>query len=343
MRLSESLRRGILKSSVGALINKFKVKSRRTVLFFEEILANYIKACEDASYAENFEKIGERWCILGTKELTPPPIKKLPLSLFFKIMKMVWTTIGILDDLSFKRDGNIIILKAKGNTITRTIGRSNFMIGCFAGVLKAMLSCNIKCIRAVQDKNAGEEYVFEIGAPKQFCAGSKEKETYDMLNGSKGLDGLSLAEAIRKKIFQVKGNRIFFRGTSLCNSENTLFHILGEENIMPEAIPELSYKYFSKLIESDASAPKKLTLLKNLLQIMGWGRIAIIQRGKNIIINAHNPPYGLQAEKDNWNFIGGTILGYLWLIRRDFKMVSVKERPRHLMITYKYGNYDSRK
>jgi hypothetical protein len=58
MRLSTSLNRNILEANVGGIINKFKIESRRSTLFFEDILANYVKGCEEAGHAEEMEKIG---------------------------------------------------------------------------------------------------------------------------------------------------------------------------------------------------------------------------------------------------------------------------------------------
>ena len=79
MQLSESLRRNVMETVVGGVLNKFKIKNRRNVLFFEDILANYVKGCEDAGYGEEMKAIGQKWCILIMNQLTTKPLRKLPI------------------------------------------------------------------------------------------------------------------------------------------------------------------------------------------------------------------------------------------------------------------------
>ena len=334
MRLSESLRRNILISESGSIINKFKVKKRRTTLFFEDILANYIKMCEDAGHADEIKKIGEKWCVLGTCVLTPNVLKKMPSSVFFKVMKLVWTNIGILEDLSFEQKDRIVTLRMKNNTITRSIGKNKFMVGCMTGVLKSFFVRDILCVHAVQDKASGEEYFFELGSKRKPFLEYKEKEKYDWLNDIKKPVGHTLKDAIRKKTFCVQGNRIFFREKSICNSENTLFHLFGNEKIMLDCLPKISYKYFLETVSKKAETEKKLLLLKNLLQVMGWGIFTILKRNKEIIVCITNPPYGLQTEKDNWDFLIRVILGYLWLVDKKFSLKSVQQNAHNLEIKY---------
>jgi predicted RNA methylase len=67
---------------------------------------------------------------------------------------------------------------------------------------------------------------------------------------------------------------------------------------------------------------------------MGWGILTIAQRKRDVIIEIKNPPYGLQKEKDNWNFLVSMIEGYLWNINKNFKTISVKENFKYLRIRY---------
>jgi len=62
MRLSESLRRNIMNVIGGGIVNRFVLKkSRIDLLFFEDILANYIKGCEDAGFGKEMEETAEKW------------------------------------------------------------------------------------------------------------------------------------------------------------------------------------------------------------------------------------------------------------------------------------------
>lgn len=327
-----------METAVGGITNKFKIKSRRVTFFFEDILAEYIQKC-DVRHGNRMEEIGKRWCTLCVRELSPVPLEKLPFQIAFRLMKIIWTNIGILDDITFVKNNDEIMLQAKGNTITRIIGKNNFATGCFIGILTAILSSKIECIRAYQDKEAGEKYLFRIEGKKIIDVPSKKKEEYNNLNSLQKLRGFTLKDAVKKKIFQIKGNRIFFRGKSICNSENTLFHIIGNENILLDRVPEISYNYFKEVVELNAGTDNKLTLLKNLLQIMGWGTVRIIKTNEEIIMNINDPPYGLQTEKENWNFLAKVILGYLWLIHKDLRIKTVKEGLKNLKIVYAGRTY----
>ncbi|MCK4554969.1 MAG: hypothetical protein KAT83_00015 [Candidatus Aenigmarchaeota archaeon] len=322
-----------MESRVGGIVNKFKLKRRRVTLFFEDILANYIKQCEEAGYEKDMKKIGEKWCLLGTSELTPRPVMMLPSSLFFKLMKKVWTNVGIIEDMDFNKKDDVVMLQVKGNTITRTIGKNNFAVGCFSGILTIVLRSGVKSVRVNQDKKS-EKYIFKLGKQKKSALLCKKKEKYDKLNSMQKLSGFTLEDGLRRKIFQLQGNRLFFRGTPICNSENTLFHLFGNEKIMFNILPQISYNYFKEIVHSNRSTDEKLVLLKTLLQIMGWGMINIVKSRSEINMEIKKPPYGLQNENDNWDFLVQVILGYLWLIDKNITIKSVREKAKTLKITY---------
>ncbi|MEE8401324.1 MAG: hypothetical protein V3R86_04155, partial [Candidatus Hydrothermarchaeaceae archaeon] len=115
--------------------------------------------------------------------------------------------------------------------------------------------------------------------------------------------------------------------------ENTIFHILSNFGVLLEEVPMISYDYFKERIE-ESSADRKLTLLKTLLQTMGWGVVRILQETPTLSIDIQNPPYGLQPENDNWTFLANTILGYLWLLDREFRIEKMVDSNKRLTITY---------
>ncbi len=75
-------------------------------------------------------------------------------------------------------------------------------------------------------------------------------------------------------------------------------------------------------------------MIKSVLQMMGWGTINIIIEKKKIVFHINNLPYGLQLEKDNWNFLIRVILGYLWLLDKKFKIMNVKTCYKKLIVNY---------
>jgi len=332
MRLSESLRRNIMKTTIGGILNKFKGKSRRNTLFFEEILANYIKECEKAGYGKNIKEIGQKWIAIISPNFIPSSLKKLSPILLTRMIKEAWINIGIVDDLHITKKDNTIKATTKNECITRIIGKNKFMIGCSEGLLNSLHGFRISCVEAIQTKKYCE-YKFEI-KDDIIKYQSKKKSLYDNLNYLPSIEGFTLKDALKKNILKLKDNKICFRDKPLIFIENTLFHLLANRDLLLEKISELSYNHFNKIIKAESSNNKKLSLIKFLLQVMGWGIITIISKENKIIIKIKNPPYGFQLEEDNWGFLVRTILGYLHLLDKNFEILNVNEFHKNLEIIY---------
>jgi hypothetical protein len=335
MRLSTSLNRNILEATAGGIINKFKIKSRRSTLFFEDILAGYVKECENAGHAEEMERIGEKWGALYSAGVMVPIFKKIPPVIFLNtIMRKVWINLGLLDDLHAVKKGDSIVFETKNECTTRIIGESKFLPGIYKGALGTLFNSELITEKALQTKTSSS-YTFKITG-KNLEIKTKEKNIYNKLNHPPLIKGFTLNDALRSGIFKLKeNNKIFFRGTHLQAMENTLFHIIGNEKILLDRIQHISFNYFEKLVEKDAPPEKKLNLLKTLLQTMGWGTMKIIiESQNNITFKISHPPYGFQIEEDNWEFLSRTILGYLWLINKELKIKKQVYGSKKLTIVY---------
>ena len=119
MKLSESIQRNIMQPFVGGLINKFKVKGRRDVLFFEEILANYIRECEKAGHGKEMEDIGRKCTTLVTDVLSPKVVRKVPITSFFnKLARKMWINLT-------GRCENLLIRSESVQYITATVTELN--------------------------------------------------------------------------------------------------------------------------------------------------------------------------------------------------------------------------
>jgi len=166
---------------------------------------------------------------------------------------------------------------------------------------------------------------------------SKSKGQYNKLNYiEEDIRGVDLKNALEKNILHLsKGNKLYFRGKFLCPIENTIFHLIGNKGIMLNKISEISYDYFSILIDDESNIERKLILLKTLLQVMGWGVVKIvIKSDTKISVDIKNPPYGLQLEKDKWDFLLRTIQGFLWLINTNFKIEKINEGYKRITVDY---------
>ncbi len=335
MRLSYSLNKNIMETGVGGIINKFIVKKRRSVLFFEDILANYIKECEEAGYGKEMEKIAEKWMIFSTPRLLPKYLKKSMFSsLFISLMKKVWVNIGLVDEIKFVKTNDIVKIKTRNEFITRCIGNNIFMAGLYRGIIGGGTGSKVESIDMKQTKDACIYTIKIKNMPFKIIG--KNKKTYDNLNYLPDNNGFNLKNGLKTGILKLnENNKILFRQRPLILIENTLFHLISNKNILFEKVPHISYNYFKYFIEDIASNERKLLLLKNILQIMGWGTIKLkINDKKEVLFEIKNLPYGLQKEKDCWNFLINVILGYLWVINKKFKLSSIKTHYKCLQVCY---------
>jgi len=237
-----------------------------------------------------------------------------------------------MDDFHIEKNGDILRISTKNEGITRYIGTNNLMAGLYLGNVEVFFNSSAHVLEAKQEKEACE-YVFRLqGNP--ISIDGRSKKLYRKLNDITPPKGYSLKDALKRNIFTFKGNRIYFRGKSISPVENTLFHIIGELNILPKKMTEISYDFFREIIKDEASKEEKLSVLKTLFQIMGWGVIRVVMREKGrILIEIRNPPHGLILT-DNWDYLIRTFLGYLWLIDKGLGISNVKKTATCIKVEY---------
>lgn len=333
MKLSESLRKNIMDVTVGRIVNTFKARPRRYVLFFEDILASYIKECEMAGHGKETREIAKNLMGMVVFSITPPLLRKLPLILLLKTAKRMWTNIGALDDLKVIKKDNTLTIETKKEFLSRIIGENEFCPGLFEGGLSSLSDSQIQCIQKTQTEDTCK-YVFMLNKGSYKPPECKPKNVYNTLNNFPKSRGFEFKEAIRKGIFIIKpNNRISFREKILIPVENTLFHLISNSQLLTDKIPHISYNFFKDIIDENASKEAKLILLKNVLQVTGWGIVNTEIKRNRILMSIKNIPYGLQIERDNWDFITRIILGYLWNID-DYSIENTGLSNRILKIHY---------
>lgn len=335
MRLSELIGRNIVESTIGTVFGKFKGKPRRYTLIFEDILAGYFDLCHRSENVELLRKIGEKWTSIVLEQKIPNPLKKMPKVAYINlILRPLWVNNGVMDDIRATRKGDLMTIETKNEGVTRIIGKNELTVGMYMGVLEVLFESKVNPVKIYQSKNYCE-YIYKV-LPEPFSVGTKNLREYDELNKPLKVPGASMSDLLKSKIFQLKeNNRIFFRDKAIMPIDNTLFHLFGHYKLHLDRIQHISYDYFNGIIDRDSPVEKKLILLKTLLQAMGWGIFTIrIQNPEEISLQIRNPPYGSQLEKDNWDFLINLILGYFWLIDKNFKITDVKEEYKRLTVTY---------
>lgn len=335
MRLSESIRRGVLETKVGRVINKFKVKKgRRDTFFFDDIGLNYVKLLEDNGYGERLRLLSYKWGVITSAMILPSSVKILPYTISCNmLLRDMYINIGYMQDIHFKKVSDIIEIRTKNEENVKKIGINNLHIGMLMGICTSFFNSEIAFLEAKCSLSGDCAYKFRI-MNKPVSLDAKGKEVYNKLNEIPSASGLTIKNALKLKILVMKGNKIYFRGRSITAIENTLFHIFSNEDLMLDHVCRMSYEFFSNIIK-ESSTEKKLKLIKNLLQFMGWGIINFeMKNRKRIVMNISYPPFGIQSEKDNWRFLYETVRGYLWLVNKELRIGRIKEKQRKLSVEY---------
>ena len=335
MRISESILRKIFTPRVGRISYRFGGRSRRHTLFFEDLFAEYVRRCQDAGFTEELREIGRTWMGSVVSKRIPKLAKKLsPIAFMNMIIAPNLVNLGLMDYLRASKEDDTVSLRTKNEAVTRIIGKNEISVGIFSGILGVLFEC---CMEPVKVRQSTKEcfYIFKL-SEKKFDPPSKDPKMYEKLNEVPRTRGISLKKALKERIFILKEkNRIYFKSKPVGTIENTVFHLFGVYNILLDEIPVISFNYFKGLIDEKMPVEKKLILLKTLLQAMGWGIVTFTIKSKDeISMEIRNPPYGIQPNKDNWNFLVNVILGYLWTVNREFRVTAVKEDYKRVTVDY---------
>lgn len=333
MKTSELLRRKILETHVGAVLNKFRINKRRDCLFFGDIFMDYIRECEKAGHSESMFRTGKEWMGLYFDCLVPDVIKRLPDSIMSRAMEGVWKNHGLMDSFSMKCGRETVEIRTENEAITGKIGENEFSVGLFAGICSSVRDSEISVESVSQGSKS--RYVFGLVGGRRPVE-SKGREKYNGLNFRENTGGTSLEDALRKNVLRLSGNMIYFRGKPMYAVENTLFHLVGRQGLMMDKITDLSFGFFNDVIEEDAGPTERMRLLKTMLQATGWGVVKIISRGKEASFHLFNPPFGLQRGEDNWDFLAHSVLGYLRAMDRRAELGGVERKPASLKISYRF-------
>jgi hypothetical protein len=332
LRLSESISKNILDISVSGILNKFKMKKRRLVFFFEDIVAEYVNECEKNGLSEELSNIGIEWMDTSLNQILGI-FKKTPIVFFNNALCKVWINLGLVEGMKMSKDKDVISIETRGEALTRVVGKNSLMLGTFLGITDSLFDRKAEILEVKQTKEACV-YRFRLTSSIFEHFISKPKATYDKLNVQSMSSGINLKNALISGLLKAdKNNRIFFRKKFILSGESTLCHLIGNKKLLIDRVPSISHEYFKGLVLESADH-EKLILIKSLLQSMGWGMISFRSCEKTINMEILNPPYGMQHEKDNWIFLINTVLGYLWLIDKAFYVEGVEESYKKLYVTF---------
>ncbi|MCJ7816253.1 MAG: hypothetical protein MUP55_00185, partial [Candidatus Aenigmarchaeota archaeon] len=174
MRLSESLRKGVMESFYGGLVNRFKIRRRRVTLFFGDIFIDYLKECEKSNFRNEMVSLGQKWMVLYFGILVPSAMKRLPVTLLNIAMKKVWVNLGLMDDFKMEKKDSIVTISTRNEAISKAVGGNGFSVGLYMGILNVLYESDIETI-SVEQTSENNTYVFRITGKtyKDLCGKGK--------------------------------------------------------------------------------------------------------------------------------------------------------------------------
>jgi len=322
MKLSTSLYKGLMEVGVGSVLNRFKINSRRDILIFEDLVCEHFQYLQEKGKGEVLFRVGKEWAFLCINNLLPSIIRKLGVvGTVENFCGPAWKNIGVLESVEIKQEGKEIILKTEGETISSKIGPNRFMEGFFAGVLSALYKQDITFLNS-KNQSGIICYRFKIRRGKFHVKGRKKTE-YDKLNKTRKVEGFRLKDLMKKGLVKLKeGNKLEYRGKRMFIFENTALHLFGINSELLEGAEIASRNFFSELVDEKAGRREKLFLMKNLLQIMGWGKVRLILKDRTVKVVTTELPHGLHSGPENWDYLDYMVLGYLKIIDEGTELVS---------------------
>lgn len=328
MKFTDFLR---VSDHTSGILNRFRGVRRRNVVFFDEVLAEYIAVCEKAGYGKEVYSIGKEWGSAYSQGVIPPFIRKIPRPLLLNnIMGRLWRSMDLLDGLDVKEDGRNIEFKTSGECVTRTIGKNALVQGLYNGVLSVLCGYDIEDDGCEQTKE-GSVYRYRISR-RPFSAESKGAEEYTRMNFGAKEGAYSLQAAYRDRFFTLKGNKSYLKGAHIQISESTLFHIIGNRGPMINGVAKIASGYLRRTV-GKMSEDYALKSAKMLIEAGGWGKADFLIKGNSINLSISNPPYGFQTGKDNWKWLSMNLLGYI-SAAGEAELCGVDEMPRRVSLAF---------
>lgn len=329
--LPRLLQKSIFNSTVGSIINRFGLRPRRDVLLFERPTAEYVKVCESTAPKKIYD-IGKRWTTLCFDNLLSPRTKILPAATLLRLAGRVWTNLGFMREFQAKKDGDRVSIKTEGEAVTRHIGENHFTPGAYAGMLAGLFDRDVRCA-AVNQTKENCEYVFKL-KNMPFDVSAKPKALYDQLNCLPKTRGFTMQDLVKDNVMALRKG-VYFEGIATIPVENTVLHLFSNAGILANKIPSLAHLYFKRHDHNVLSSHRKLFLIKTYMETAGLGIMKIISRNKqSITVEIRNPPYGLQAEPDNWEFMLRILQGSLWLVNPRLELQKVRTDYKFLCAEY---------
>ena len=179
MNISRMIGDNGVKIDAGVIINKLKIRKRRLVIFFEDIISEYIKTCEEEGFSDLIEMAAYDWSRIYSEMLMPDIIRKIPRRLCLNsFLPVIWKRAGLLDDFNATIKDGKIILRTRYEVLTRTYGKNRFCVGLYRGILEYLFKATCNLTEVVQNMEKCE-YTYSIDYNKKpDIINGKKKEMY---------------------------------------------------------------------------------------------------------------------------------------------------------------------
>jgi len=320
MNLAGSIHKGIISIKPGGVHNTHILKRRRNTIFFEDLISEYYKICEQHGHGEQLYSTAQEWMAKVGITLSPPEVLKNPgINIINNIQNPMWSNLGLINKIHAEQDKDRVSVTVESPCCTRIIGKNAFMSGVFTG---AMNYAFLRQVELLSEKTTKERSIFEYKIlSTKFVNNAIDRQKYIKMNEIPDTKSTSMKHALNAKTIQLhENNRLYLRNHPLWYVENTIFHMLGHRGLMLAELEDLSKNFFKSLIDKDTSLENKLRLLKTIIQTLGWGIVTILIDGNQIIIKIDFIPHGLQTTPDNYSLLTSVWTGYLKAINENSEL-----------------------
>jgi hypothetical protein len=140
-------------------VQQVQAQGQENVLFFEDILSEYIRECERQNKGKELEEAGQKWMNLVMKLLIPSVFDKLPL-FFLNNNEEVWINVGLLEDIRVTKKGNIVTVNTVNERITKKIGENSFLPSLYEGILNIVFDSKVTLLDKKQRKGSNRYRFF---------------------------------------------------------------------------------------------------------------------------------------------------------------------------------------
>lgn len=331
-----------------------KIKRRRMIYIFEDVLANLhletVKEIGKENTSKIYYKIGKdagtRYMILANKRKISPFLLKPVLEYIFTNLRSVGFSFA--ENINYDNKRKSLVLKGKDNLFSRKTRDGEIFSGLVSGIFSFLVGENIEAKEIASAKN---EFYCKVVAnkniKKKYIPNFKElkpRENYDKINFpeqsiSDNISSLrDLIKFNKVKIdssgkFSIYGKALIYGETGTADIITRNYIKENLDSVLKKGIVQGSYSLAKDILDNSKNVKNNFRIIKSIICTMGWGILYFKLRNKEIEASF------LYAPSDNSNFLYQALAlnGYLnYIFNKEFEIKDIRfnYNPHTFIVKY---------